>query len=1143
MRGALGFPPQTARRALAIALCGFLLTSGLPFGPASAASTPQFSSEVIGGRTWLGDFRVTTNALDDDEPQIAVDASGSIRFLWRQQTGGNGSFMFAEFGATGDPIQNETFIASNVTAPYPVGSPHGDWAAVDSSNNIHVVGERDPWNISYEQFDMNGTSTVGPRQVGPADASLSERPVVAIQGDDTVHVAYGDYKFQCEDVVYAKLANNGTEIWTNRVVSADVAALTNNTIERTSPFSGNVLFTFGSDRGSWLGRFDRYGVKNMPSVKFRNATDFKPADVAEGADGSMHLVWEDNGTLYYSAVNATGVKVVDAAVLEANGTVGAFPRVAVSSRGLVMIAWEDNRSGAPEVMIGEIPATGNLSAWMSYTITSAAGDAFDPVVAFTNNDQPVVAWSDTRYGNREIMFKRAVGCGMELYGDPIELAGMYFLHPDQTNVTQFHLKNKGLLADSFSIDLSYTPGAAALGWIVSIDTTYAADVPPGGVVPVNLTIHVPANAKQGDNISVSVNATSLSWSDCWDRIDMNSFVQVTRSLGLLADTSLKSADNGETVAFHLLANNTGDVRENTVNVVMDPSRFPTGWTASSNASAFGLDPHESASFTVWVTVPNDTALAPASYLARIPVSIQSVADPTVTATRELQVSVNSRFEIALTGDTNEREVRNDESTDFTIEIANVGNLAGQAQINLAASLAGEAGWVALLDRETVFLRGGESTSVRLTVRVPINAAPGTLITYVVNATAPRFGVTTQISFTIRVPPLCRGGVLLSAVDPPESGLPAVGTFTIGNSGAAGHTYQISFPDLPAGWAATAKVGGVQASEIAVAANATGTVIAEVTPDARALAGTVNVTGRFSSVECGVYEDVMPVVVAPFLALSIDAVNENASAPAGGVAVYDVNVRNDGNAPTPIGLLLTLFAPTFELEWSFEGPGNAAGSPANGTASFPLGAYSTGTLRLFVTIPSPPPSRIFELVLIATASDGSYQTLRLNFSIALADLGFATLLVDPSPPVANQSANVSVAVVNRGQTASRGGDVRLLIDGLLVANQSLGPVPANGSVTVVFPWLPAPGNYTLTAEVWIGAGEEEFSSADNVISLRVIVAAPATQPGTQQQPPPPPPATETGAMSPILAAGLLGGVAAAAALFAVMRRRKQAPPNP
>ncbi len=1062
-----------------------------------------------------------------------MDGYGSIRFLWRQETGGNGSFMFAQMGPLGQPMQNETFITSNVSAPYPVGSPHGDWAAVDSANRIDVVGERDPLNISYEQFDRNGTSTVGPRQVGPADGSLSERPALAIQSDDTVHIASGDYKFQCEDIVYAKLANNGTELWTNRVVSSDVASHTNNSIVRASPFSGNVLFTFGSDSGSWLGRMGRYGVKSMASVKFRNATDGKPADVAETPNGSMHLVWEDGGNLYYAMVNETGVKVVDARVLESNGTVGAFPRVAAAADGRLMVAWEDNRTGSSQILIGEIPRDGNLSAWTSYAVTSTTGAAFDPVVAFDWDDQPIVAWTDTRDGDREIFFKRAAGCSMELYADPI--AGMGFLHPNETRVFQLFLKNKALLADSFALDLSYTPSADSLGWRISLDTTYATDVAPGGYVPVNLTIHVPANAKRGDNISIGINATSDSWPGCFDRIDLFVFVQVTRALSLNASPSLQVADNGETVSFPLIAKNTGDIREDLVNIALNG---PTAWNLSSDRAELSLDVQESGVFTVSITVPNNTSLAPANFLGSIAVSIWSNADPTVVATRQLLVSIKARLYVNLTVAESDREVRAGACTDFNFTVSNVGNLAGQAQINLEVS-SGMAGWTAALDRETVFLRGGEFTDVHGTFCVPMNATPGAVYVRVLNATAIQYGATGEVEFTVRAPPLCRGGVALIATEPPRSGGAAVGTLDISNTGARAQTYAISFSDLPALWGGVARVGGAIVTQVIVEPNTTVTVAAEVTPDARALAGAVPVTVSFTSGECGAYENTVDVVVPPTVVLSLSAINENASAPAGGVAVYEVNVRNDGNTPTGVGFALNLVAQTTGPEWSFEGPDGIRGDPVNQTNSSLIGAFSTLTLRFLVQMWHEPPSREFELVLTATENGGPRETLRLLFSLALPDLLPEGLAVTPPAPVANETASVTVRIANHGGAGSNAGDVRFLIDGVVVGNRSLGPVAANASVAMVFPWLASFGNHTLSIEVRIGDGEVEISTANNFISLTVLVVAPVE--GQGQQPPPAPSTNITGPFSPVLAGGLIAGVAAAAALFAVARRRRPGGP--
>jgi len=55
-------------------------------------------------------------------------------------------------------------------------------------------------------------------------------------------------------------------------------------------FNGNFLFTFGSPAGTFLTRFDKFGVKDMASVRLQWSALVKVIDVAATPDGMMAYV-------------------------------------------------------------------------------------------------------------------------------------------------------------------------------------------------------------------------------------------------------------------------------------------------------------------------------------------------------------------------------------------------------------------------------------------------------------------------------------------------------------------------------------------------------------------------------------------------------------------------------------------------------------------------------------------------------------------------------------------------------------------------------------------------------------------------------------------------------------------------------------
>jgi len=124
----------------------------------------------------------------------------------------------------GDLLSSEMFITSHVYRSWGAQYPYGPNIAIDSQESLHVVYDcPDYGNICYQKFDSQGNNLVAEKKIGVAGCSSCHTATVAVGLDDTVHIANENYKFQCEDIVYHKLDNGGNEIWTNRVVSSDVA--------------------------------------------------------------------------------------------------------------------------------------------------------------------------------------------------------------------------------------------------------------------------------------------------------------------------------------------------------------------------------------------------------------------------------------------------------------------------------------------------------------------------------------------------------------------------------------------------------------------------------------------------------------------------------------------------------------------------------------------------------------------------------------------------------------------------------------------------------------------------------------------------------------------------------------------------------
>jgi uncharacterized membrane protein len=1037
-------------------------------GAATANPTPQdIGTEVIGGRTWTTDIRVTRNGGQDHVPQITVDADHDAHILW-QSTRSPSGYYYVKLNRQGELLSEETFISSKILTSWGAQYVYGPTIDIDSQENLHVVFDFDYQNVGYAKFDYQGNELVAEKKVGPVDGGSSHTPSVAVGTDDTVHISNEDYKFQCEDDVYHKLANDGTEIWTNRVVSSDVATHVEFDLIKVSRYSGNILFTFGSSSGTWLGRMDKYGVKSMPSVKIRPETDYKIVDVTETPNGDMHCVWFDpttGGKIHYSRVNATGVKQQDNIIIAPNAVNAGMPRIASTGSGLAVVVWEDRRNGNMDIYYAVIDNTlftspTDMVLPENVRLTQQGNDQTEPWVAIDPDDNFHVAWTDMRDGNQEIYYKFMFNFALELYADPIDLANLFFIHPNETKILTMYLKNKGGLKDSYTIDLSYSPGATQDGWRIDIDTTVVNDLAAGEVTTLQLTMHAPADAKKGDHVNMTINASSQTAPGSWDTIEINTYVQVTRSLSLNVAPNLQVADNGETVAFTLVAKNTGDVIENQINIRYGGAETPQGWTVASNKDTLALEPQESGAFTMSVTVPADTSLAPANMLGRIGILVESSADSTVTAARELLVSVKANFVIGMKADFERQFIDPGDSARYTISINNIGNLAGQAQINVESQQPSQAGWVASLDRETVFLRGGEQTDVVLTVTSPQNAIANSRLPLVVSAFALKFGTTGSTDVTTFVNRIYGLTVDVGAAADVRVGRVASYPVTVTNTGNGDETLTLAPYLQEAGWSMSFAQSAVEVQSIFVPHGETRTFEARATTDSHAAAGIHTPVMNIIDEAIVSHYVPLPVRVVQFFSVELTAQEFKLAGSPLKTLQYDLDLKNLGNGPDNFTLSIEpLDVNAWDARYFLVVTDQTAETLVPVT-TVALTGGGTAHVRLLITVPRATDAQEVQFTAHATSASGESDALLLVAEVRLADLTIDRIDFSPTTPIAGEITAITLTISNAGDIEGTPVKVEFYDQGSRIATDELTRVAGGQKGYVTFAWLPTPGDHSL-----------------------------------------------------------------------------------
>jgi uncharacterized membrane protein len=1045
-----------------MAIMASMFLSGMPM--ASAAPTPTAVGTVsIGGITWTDDIRVTRNGASDTAPQITVDANHDAHIMWQSARSPAG-YYYVKLNRLAEFLSQETYIPAKVLAGWGSAYPLGPTIDIDSQNNLHVVYD-DGWeNVKYMKLDEQGNVLVPEKNVGPMDGIASHTPSVAVGTDDTVHIAHEEYKFQCEDITYSKLANDGSDIWLDRVVSSDVASHCEFSLIKTDKYNGNIMFTFGSASGTWLGRFNKFGVKDMASVKLRSQTDYLIADVAATPDGVIHTVWQDGGHIRYTRVNGTGVKVLDAVDLTPNAQSPGFPRIAATSDNKAVVVWEDSRAGNKEIYFAIITPdlVGTGGAFQppeNIRLTTAGADSTAPWIAIDADNNFHVAWVDNRDGNNEIYYKFAFNFALELLADPIDVANMLFIHPNETKVLPMLLKNKGGLDDGYNLNLNYTPGADSLGWRVTIDRSYVDVLGSMETIPVNLTVKAPAQGKKGDTISVSVNASSISASTAFDRIDLNIFIQVTRAVKLNVDSTVKNGNNGDTVAFNMLVSNTGDVREDSIRLEHILGTGPGDWVVTLDKSSVALDPKASTNFTVWVSIPEN---APGLVPALFGITAFSSVDSTARDSKQLTVSVRAAFIIQMSANPPQRTVDPGATAVYDLSITNIGNLPSQVQINVQAQNPTLPGFTAALDRETLYLRGGDQTSLQLTVGVPANAVADTRLTLVVSGLSPAYGTEGRVDVTTFVNRVQGLDFQLGSALPGRVGRPVSYELEVQNNGNGDETLQFAPGLNPERWNIEFLDGPATITNLFIPHGQSKKIQVRTTIGTDALAGnhvlTVSALDEFGNAH------IVPVSVGvvQFFAVEMTTPEFKRQGSPGSTIEYSLTVTNNGNGPDNFTLstdgLSAAYGQARFFTVSHDLGGNEFRQPVEGAVA--IGAHGSQELKMLISVPIDAKESTVQFSARASSQGQEQDAALLQIDIRKADLRPGTVTLTPSAPNIGQITAITVEVQNTGDIDAQPVIVAFYDNGQLIGTEELVRVASQSKGYVTFAWLPTAGEHSL-----------------------------------------------------------------------------------
>ncbi len=193
---------------------------------------------------------------------------------------------------------------------------------------------------------------------------------------------------------------------------------------------------------------------------------------------------------------------------------------------------------------------------------------------------------------------------------------------------------------------------------------------------------------------------------------------------LTPDTALEYGDNGDTVTFDLVLENTGSISDSFGLAVTDDD-----WPTSLSAASVGpLDPNVTTTLRLSVTVPG---AAVAGSLDRVTITAQSVASPTVSDTSVFTTEVMAHYAMHMEPPTASLTDNLSKTVTYTLVIYNSGNVADT--YDLTSTLAA---WPTLLSTSTVGpVAAWSNESFEVYVTIPGGAADGAQDVVTVTATS------------------------------------------------------------------------------------------------------------------------------------------------------------------------------------------------------------------------------------------------------------------------------------------------------------------------------------------------------------------------------------------------------------------------
>ncbi len=252
-----------------------------------------FSRSTDGGATFSAPKNLSNNTGFSFEPQIAVDASGNINVVWPDTTPGNVDTFFSRSSDGGATFTAPKNLSNNT------GTSFAPQIAMDASGNINVVWKDDtPGNseIFFNRSTDGGATFSTPKNLSN-NTGFSSDPQVAVDSSSDINVVWEDDTPGNFDIFFSRSTDGGATFSTLENLSnntgesffpqiaMDASGDINVVWRDNTPGSLDIFFSRSTDGGATFST-----AKNLSNNTGGSFDPLMTLDVS----GNINVVWFDD---------------------------------------------------------------------------------------------------------------------------------------------------------------------------------------------------------------------------------------------------------------------------------------------------------------------------------------------------------------------------------------------------------------------------------------------------------------------------------------------------------------------------------------------------------------------------------------------------------------------------------------------------------------------------------------------------------------------------------------------------------------------------------------------------------------------------------------------------------------------------------